>query len=102
MRKLAILASVVVLVASSVNCGNSPNNEILTSPSLSTDATQGTEGKGGNGGKPGPGAGSGGSITLKMVTDPDGDGVPNWGEQVTFNVSTTATTQPQVSLQCSQ
>ena len=30
------------------------------------------------------------------------DGVPHWGQQVRFDVSTTATAQPHVSLSCSQ
>jgi hypothetical protein len=30
------------------------------------------------------------------------DGLPHWGQQVTFNVSTTATTEPNVSLNCYQ
>jgi hypothetical protein len=37
-----------------------------------------------------------------MSTDKNGDGLPNWGDTVTFNVSTTATTEPTVSLSCSQ
>src|SRR6266566_4110197 len=47
-------------------------------------------------------SGSGGSLTLAMVTDVNADGLPNWGDQVKFDVSTTATTTPHVSLQCSQ
>jgi hypothetical protein len=57
---------------------------------------------GGHGGKPGGGAGTGGTIALVMVTDMDGNGTPNYGDAVTFNISTTATTQPWVNLQCSQ
>ena len=59
--------------------------------------------KGGGGGKPG-GSGTTGSssLSLAMVTDQNGNGLPNWADTVTFNVSTTATTQPHVSLQCSQ
>lgn len=59
--------------------------------------------KGGNGGgKPGGGGGGGGSSSLTLVVlDPD-DGGANYGEQVTFNVSTTATDKPSVSLECSQ
>jgi hypothetical protein len=40
------------------------------------------------------------SLTLVLV-DP-ADGVANWGDQVRFNVSTTATTEPHVSLKCYQ
>ena len=37
-----------------------------------------------------------------MVTDVNGNGSPNWGDTVTFDVSTTATTEPYVDLVCSQ
>lgn len=54
---------------------------------------------GGGGGKP-----SGGSSSISapvLVADVNGDGVPDWGDTVTFNISTTATTQPYVHLVCS-
>ncbi|MBX4197505.1 hypothetical protein KW801_03040 [Candidatus Saccharibacteria bacterium] len=54
----------------------------------------------GGGGKPKPG--SGGSISLVMVTDQNSDGLPNRGDTVTFNISQTATTEPHVDLKCSQ
>jgi hypothetical protein len=44
----------------------------------------------------------GGSLTLVMANDANGDGLPNFGDTVTFNVSTTVTSYPYVSLQCSQ
>lgn len=58
----------------------------------------------GSGKKPGGGGASGGgSIGLApLVTDLDGNGVPNYGDTVMFEVSTTATTQPYVHLQCYQ
>jgi len=37
-----------------------------------------------------------------MVADLNGNGSPNYGDTVTFNVSTTATTEPHVSLKCYQ
>jgi hypothetical protein len=43
-----------------------------------------------------------GTISLVMVTDRNGDGLPNYNDIVTFNVSTTSTTQPWVTLKCSQ
>ena len=43
-------------------------------------------GGGGGGGKPG-GGGSTGSLALVLVTDQNGNGAPNWGDTVTFNVS---------------
>ena len=103
MHRLVILASVVVLAASSVNCANSgePNANVL-GPSASAGVV-GTLARGGNG-KPGGGNGNGGSssLTLAMVSDGNGNGLPDWGDTVTFNVSTTATTEPNVSLTCSQ
>jgi hypothetical protein len=37
-----------------------------------------------------------------MVSDANGNGSPNWGDTITFNVSTTATTTPYVEVTCSQ
>jgi hypothetical protein len=56
-------------------------------------------GGGGKGGGKPPGGGSS-SLTLKMV-DPS-DTVVNYGDVITFNVSTTATSRPAVSLECKQ
>ena len=60
----------------------------------------------GGGGKPGGGGsstGGGGTITLNpLVTDNNGNGLPNYGDVVNFTVSTTSTTVPYVNLQCSQ
>ena len=53
----------------------------------------------------GTGGGSGGSATISLapvVVDKNGNGTANWGDVVTFDVSTTATTQPWVNLVCSQ
>jgi len=59
--------------------------------------------KGGSG-KPTGGSSSGSSLSLQtpLVYDANGDGLPNWGDTVTFNVSTTATSAPYVDLTCSQ
>ena len=46
-------------------------------------------GKGGKG-KPGSSTSSTSTLSLKMVYDRNADGAPNWNDQVTFNVSTTA------------
>ncbi|HET6863761.1 MAG TPA: hypothetical protein VFH37_00980, partial [Candidatus Saccharimonadales bacterium] len=51
--------------------------------------------------KPGSGGGSG-TISLVMVTDQNGDGLPNYNDVVTFAVSTSSTTQPYVTVKCSQ
>jgi len=60
--------------------------------------------------KSGPGGGGGGgkggkttsSSSLTLVTLNSTDGLPHWGQQITFNVSTTATTEPHVNVTCSQ
>jgi hypothetical protein len=56
--------------------------------------------KGSAHGKPGGSGGGTSSLSLVMLTDKNSDGLPNWGDTVTFNVSTTATTQPWVNLNC--
>src|SRR4051794_32203242 len=58
-------------------------------------------GSSGGGGKPSGGSGSS-SISLVMVTDQNGNGTPNWNDSIRFNVSTTATNEPHVSVQCTQ
>jgi len=52
-------------------------------------------------GKPGGSAGSS-TLSTKMVTDRNADGALNWNDQVTFDVSTTATDKPWVKLNCYQ
>ena len=53
--------------------------------------------------KPAPGGGGGGSITGPvLVTDNNANGAVNFGDTVTFNVSTTATSQPYVNVLCYQ
>jgi hypothetical protein len=62
--------------------------------------------KGGNGGGKGKGSSGGGttggtgSLTLRVLTG--SDTTPNWGEDITFTVSTTATSEPNVNVKCSQ
>jgi hypothetical protein len=62
------------------------------------------KGGGGGGGKPPSGSTSNSSLKLgtPLVYDANGDGLPNSGDTVRFDVSTTATTQPHVSLKCYQ
>ena len=52
---------------------------------------------GSGGGKP-----SAGVSTLKLVALDSSDGVPHWGQRITFEVSSTATAQPQVDVNCYQ
>ena len=58
-------------------------------------------------GKGKPGGGSSGStssssLSVVMVVDQNGNGGPNWNDEVTFSVSTTATDKPWVKLNCYQ
>ena len=99
MRRLVILASVVMLAAGSVNCANSPEN--ILAPSTSNGVARvGADARGG--GKPGTGGGSGGSLSYRMVIDNNNDGVPSFRDTVTFVVQTTATAYPYVTLRCTQ
>jgi hypothetical protein len=103
-NRFIVVASVVGLAASAA-CARQDASESasgITAPAA-LDAKGGGGGKGG-GGKPGGGGSTGGSgsLTLAMVTDNNSNGLPNWGDRVRFNVSTTATTEPYVSLTCSQ
>lgn len=69
-------------------------------------AAKGGNGGGGRGGHGGGGNTTGGSGTISLafplVRDTNGNGTPNWGDAVRFNVSTTSTTQPYVNLYCYQ
>jgi hypothetical protein len=56
-------------------------------------------GTGGHG-KPGSG-GSTGTLTLVMVADTNGNGAANWGDTITFSVTSSSAT-PTVSVRCSQ
>jgi hypothetical protein len=49
-----------------------------------------------------PSGGSSGSLSLIMVDDHNVDGLPNWSDTVTFDVQTSATSSPYVTLKCSQ
>lgn len=42
------------------------------------------------------------TITLRMVKDANGSGTPNYGDIVTFDVQTTETAHPWVTLRCFQ
>jgi hypothetical protein len=54
--------------------------------------------KGGNHG----GGGGSSSVSLVMVADSNSDALPNFGDSVTFAVSTTATAYPSVKARCYQ
>jgi hypothetical protein len=59
-------------------------------------------GKGGakGGGKPSGGGNS--TIALVMVADENGNGTPNWHDTITFEIATTATASPYLSVTCFQ
>jgi hypothetical protein len=59
------------------------------------------KGGGGKGGKPSKPSGSS-TVTLVMVEDANGNGLPNWADTITFDVSTTATQYPYLSVRCYQ
>ena len=61
-----------------------------------------TGGGGGHGGGGKPGGGSStSSLTVVMVADQNGNGAPNWGDTITFNLTTTAA-NPYVTVTCTQ
>jgi hypothetical protein len=53
-------------------------------------------------GNPSRGGGGSSSLSLVMSTDLNSNGAPNWDDTITYNVSTTATSSPQVSTECFQ
>jgi hypothetical protein len=60
-------------------------------------------GKGGGKASGGHNTGSGtGSVTVVMVTDQNGNGAPNYGDQITFTVSGAPTSTPSVQFDCRQ
>jgi len=102
MSRLAILASILALAAGSANCADDPaqaNSLSGIAPSAmasSSDATLSTLAKGG---RP---ALTTGDNTIDLVTLDSTDGVAYFGQHVTFDIHTTATASPFVTVQCSQ
>ena len=113
MSKFVILASVVAVAAISAACAETggqtnPGASLFTAPTSLTASSAGAEVSAptarGGGGKPGGGGsttGGSGSISLVMVNDVGTSGT-SLGDTVTFNVSTTATTKPWVTVKCFQ
>lgn len=56
---------------------------------------------GGGGGKPGGGGGGSGSLRIVMVEDLNGNGSPNWGDTITYAVTSSAS-NPFVDTLCYQ
>ena len=106
MRNLMMLAPVMALAMVSANCsGGAFNSPTSPGVGVSDSATEARGSGGGGGKKPGSGGGGtsgGGSLALVVSTDNNGDGLPNWNDTITFNVSTTATAEPTVELTCYQ
>ena len=110
MRRLMILTSMIALAVGTANCGNSPgqaNSLVDVGPSAVAAAPSdgagnlATLGKGSHGGGGSTGGTGGGSGTISLVVlVPAPDGLLHFGQDVTFNVSTTATTQPWVTVRC--
>lgn len=71
----------------------------LVPAALAGKGTGGGGAKAGGGGKPGA---TSSSLRIVLVVDNNANAAPNWGDTVTFGISTTATTEPNVSLTCSQ
>jgi len=107
MRRFAVLASVIAMALGGAYCSQSSGSSVVgpsgIDVSSAATAAKGSGGGGAGGGKGGGGS-TGGSSTLKLVmyTDVNGDGAPNYGDTVTFDVSTTVTTGPIVALACYQ
>jgi hypothetical protein len=55
----------------------------------------------GSGGKHGGGP-TGGSISVRMVTDANGNGAANYGDQITYDVSKVGVTNPFITTTCVQ
>lgn len=82
MRRLTVLASVIVLTAGSGSL---------------VSAQQGNgKGKGGNT------VSTSSSLSLVLTNDVNGNGSPDWGDTITFDVLTTETSHPYVFLSCYQ
>jgi len=87
MRKNAPARLVLLLIAAAVTC-------LALAPVA-------LAGKSGGGGK-GAGGKTSTKGTIELVLVNSADTVANWGEQVRFTVSTTATSEPRVDLKCYQ
>jgi hypothetical protein len=102
MSRLAILASIVALAAGSANCADDPtqaNSIGGISPSAMAASSDDTFSTLAKGGRP---ALTAGDSTIDLVTLDSAEGVAYFGQHVTFDVQTTATASPWVTLNCSQ
>jgi hypothetical protein len=95
--RVMVVASVLALAVGSTACSSRDGSESATGITGPSSA----EARGG-GGKPSGGSSGSSTLTLRMVTDNNGNGAPDYGDVITFDVSTSATTEPHVDLKCSQ
>jgi len=104
MRKFAVLASILTAAVITANCANSGSVVSPSGADASASAALDAKRSGGGGKPSGGGTTGGGSGTINwvMVTDKNGDSAPSFNDVITFNVSTTATTMPWVTLKCYQ
>lgn len=112
MRTVAVLASVVILAASSTGCSSAnAANDMSPSPLALEQSTSsaagifvanaaGGQGKG-KGNTPVGGSGTISTLNYEMVTDNNTNGNPDRGDTINFVISTTQEWN-QVSLTCSQ
>jgi len=75
---------------------------IVALPAMAAKGGSGATGGGGKGHGGSGGTTNGDTISLKMVTDVNGNGSPDYGDTVTFNAYSPVTPEPHVRLQCVQ
>ena len=99
MHRSLRLASIALVVAFLGNFGANP----LDPSPISASAQRPSKGGGGGGGKGGGKGGSTatGTLSLRMVSDGNGNGLPDWNDTITFDVASTAAS-PFVSVDCYQ
>src|SRR5262245_12404611 len=104
MRRLMAMAVVAAVAAGAAACANSPMTPDSATLASADGGVMTTAAKGGGGGKPGGGGttSGGGSLSVVLSTDVLNNGVINRGDTVTYDWSTSSTTEPTVDLNCYQ
>ena len=104
MHKFVITASLIVLAAASACGGNSSSerpSSVLGPSDVAARPSGGGGGKGGGKGGGGTTGGGSGSLSLVLLADNNGNGLPNHGDTITFNITTTVE-KPFVKVSCYQ
>jgi hypothetical protein len=107
MRHLIVVASISALAVSAASCGSSReganSSDLLSAASITGPSPSAmTEARGGGkGGGTTPTGGGSGTISLRMVLDVGTAGT-SFKDWVTFDVSTSATQYPWVTVKCTQ